>query len=108
MDTPEKQQALEREVATAPTCIVDPRLGVTVLGYSVDAVRNAPSAFEKGRLICGGSAPSIPAHADERDYDRFARSRLRNAYGVDASDPRDELVAGCRTTSWGASMLLPD
>jgi hypothetical protein len=108
MDTPEERQALEREMATAPTCTVDPRLGVIVLGYSVDAVRDAPSAFEKGKLICGGIEPSIPAISNKEDLDRVARQRLRNAYGVDVNDPLQELVAGCRTTSWGASMLLPD
>jgi hypothetical protein len=108
IDTPEEREALEREMATSRTCIVDPRLGLIVLGYSVEAVRKATSAFEKGKLICGGIAPSIPAIADEADRDRFARERLRNAYGVEASDPNAELVAGCRATSWGASMLLSD
>jgi hypothetical protein len=108
MDTPEERQAIEREMATAPTCIVDPRLAVIVLGYSVEAVRNAPSAFEKGKLICGGIAPSIPGVGNRHDLDLLARRRLRNAYGVDASDTLDELVAGCRATTWGASMLFPD
>jgi hypothetical protein len=94
-------------MAEAPTCIVDPRLALIALDYSVEAVRDAPTAFEKGKLICGGLAPSIPVTFGPAELDRFTRERLGNAYGVDAADPLDELVAGCRTTSWGAAMLLP-
>jgi hypothetical protein len=47
LDTPEERAALEREMDTAGSCIVDPRLGLIGLGYSVEAVRDAPSAFER-------------------------------------------------------------
>jgi hypothetical protein len=107
LDTPEKRAELEREMATAPSCMVDPRLGLIVLGYSVEAVRDAESAFEKGRLICGGIAPSVPAF-DAEGFDDLVRDRLRTAYGVVPSDSLVELVAGCRTTTWGAAILVPD
>jgi hypothetical protein len=106
---PAEDELCPPDPATATErCTIDPRTTIIVLGYSVEAVRKAGSAFEKGKLICGGIAPSIPAIGDAQDHDRFARRRLRNAYGIDASDSLAELVAGCRTTSWGASMLLPD
>jgi hypothetical protein len=108
LDTPEERAAAEREMATASTCTVDPRLGLVVIGYSVEAVRAAPTAFEKGRIICSGAAISLLALEDARGYDRIARERLRKGYGVDPSDSLADLVAGCRTTQWGASMLLPD
>jgi hypothetical protein len=108
LDTPEEVAEIERQMATAPSCVVDPRLALIGLGYSVEAVRNAPSAYEKGRLICSGFAPSVPASFTAADFDRFTRDRLENAYGVGDDDRLDELVAGCRTTSWGSSMLLPD
>ena len=108
LDTPAEVAELEQEMATAPTCIADPRLALIGLGYSVEAVRDAPSAFEKGKLICSGFAPSVPASFTAADFDRLTRERLRNAYGVDDDDSLAELVAGCRTTSWGASALLPD
>ena len=107
LDTAEEVAAIEREMATAPTCIADPRLALIVVGYSVDAVRTAPSAYEKGKLICGGIAMSLPA-TDAEGFDRIARQKLRSGYGVDPSDSLEELVAGCRTTDWGADMLLPD
>ena len=61
LDTREELAALDQGMATAPTCTVDPRLGLIGLGYSVEAVRAAPNAVEKGKLVCGGGAPSIPA-----------------------------------------------
>jgi hypothetical protein len=84
------------------------RLALIRVGYSVEAARDAPSAFEKGKLLCGAVPPSIHGTFDRDDLDRFARQRLRSAYGVDAEDSLSELVAGCRATSWGASLLLPD
>ena len=108
LDTPEERAKLERQMATAPSCITDPRLSLIVLGYSVEAVRNASSAFKKGSLVCGGGAPSMPASFDDADRDRFARSRVRSAYGVDGDDSIVELIAGCRSTAWGANMLLRD
>lgn len=107
IDTPEELAAIDREMATAPSCIADPRFGLIVTGYAVDAVRNAASAFEKGKLICGGSEPSLPGGFDSAERDRFARDRLRRADGVDDDDPLAELVAGCRETPWGADVLLP-
>jgi hypothetical protein len=107
LDTPQERAELEREMATAPTCTVDPRLGLIVVGYSVEAVRDAGGAFEKGRLICGGIALTVPA-LDAEGFDDLARDRLRTAYGVDPFDSAVALVAGCRSTPWGADMLLPD
>jgi hypothetical protein len=107
LDSPEERAKLEREMATAPTCTVDPRLGLIVVGYSVEAVRDAESAFEKGKLICEGIAPTVPA-LDAEGFDDLARDRVRTAYGVDRSDSFVDLVAGCRSTAWGADMLLPD
>jgi hypothetical protein len=89
-------------------CTADPRLGTYSVGYSVEAVRSAPNAFTKGRLICGGRAPSLPGSFDAAERREFVLGRLRHALGVTPGDPLAELVAGCRTTSWGASVLLPD
>jgi hypothetical protein len=108
LDTPEEVAELDRQMATAPSCVVDPRLALIGLGYSVQAVRDAPNAFEKGRLVCANYTASVPAGFTAAQFDRFTRNLLRNAYGVDGDEPFDELAAGCRTTSWGASTLLPD
>ncbi|MGH2996308.1 MAG: hypothetical protein ACRDON_07860 [Gaiellaceae bacterium] len=100
LDKPEEIEALERQMATAPTCVADPRLGLFGVGYDVEAVRAAASAYEKGRIICSGfwAHPTIPADVAEPEaFARFQRERLRKAYGVEPEDELEVLVAGCRS-----------
>lgn len=110
MDAPEEQAAIERELATAPSCTADPRGAVIDVGYSVAAVSAASSAFEKGRLICsaegiGGSLFRAPPALAGGDPYILIRARLARAYGVEPSDDVDELVRGCAATSFGQDFL---
>ncbi len=107
IDTPEERAALERRMEKAPTCLADPRKTLYIVGHDVAAVRAAGSAFEKGRLICArhwfrthANPDSLPTAAEE------IRARVHHADGVEPSDNRAELEAGCRTTEWAKQLLL--
>lgn len=106
LDTPEEVAAIEREMETAPTCKVDPRFVLYSPGYSVEAVRAAESAFEKGVALCRIFAPSLPANigSDPDALDRFTRGHLQHAIGVQPRDSLEELVQGCMTTNWGRAL----
>lgn len=81
LDKPEKRAELEREMATAPSCVVDPRLGLIVLGYSVEAVRDAESLREgsahlrRNRSLC----PGARCRRVRRSCPRPAANRIRRS-----------------------------
>ena len=111
LDTPEERAALEERMATAPSCRVDPRESILIVGYSIEAVAAADSAYEKGKLIC--SSPGAAATffrpglliAGEQDYPDLVRARLRSAYGVEEGDDPEEVVRGCAATELGRELL---
>ena len=84
LDGPDVQAA-----DNAPTCWADPRSALYSIGYSVEAVRDAPTAYLKGQIIC---APSPLSRGEEL---RDPRSMLSGAVGVKPTDDVDELVRGC-------------
>ena len=89
--TLEELDALDSE--TGPPCTADPRLGLYSVGYSVEAVRDAPTAYLKGRIICAWNQLS-----PGQELRGGPRSML-TAPGVKPTDDVDELVRGC-TSTW--------
>jgi hypothetical protein len=84
------------------------------VGYSVEEVRLAGSAYEKGKLICSAPAAGAtlfrtpaPDPGEEINPEMLMKTKLQRAYGVEGSDDVDELVRGCASTGFGQTLLRP-
>jgi hypothetical protein len=83
-------------------CVVDPRLALYSVGYSVEAVQGAQSAYEKGQIICSG-ARSVPAMLDNPRA--YLRGIVDGAVGLSASDDMGAVSDGCLSTQWAKAVL---
>lgn len=90
---------------------VRPRLALVIVGYPVEAVAEADSPYEKGRLVCSASGTGgwffrMPLiRSGDFDREEVLRTKLQRAYGVERTDDPVDLLRGCADTDAGRAFL---